>query len=176
MDKLLVAGERADGQRDLYVEYQRLAAEQAALRRLSKLVARGVEPPEVFEAVVKEMRQCLVTERAGLWRYETNGEIMLLAADFHSPAPAKWPVGTRTPVDGNTLAAMVHRTGGPARMDSYQDSVGQLAVRIRAMGLRAAWVCPSLSMGACGAWRPWVRQNLSPWLPTPKPVSAPSPN
>src|SRR4030081_2374316 len=99
MDELLAAGEVAAGQRDLYVEYQRIAAEQAALRRLATLVARGAEPSHVFDAVVKEIRQCLVTERAGLWRYEANGEITLLAADFHSPAPAKWPVGTRTPVD-----------------------------------------------------------------------------
>jgi hypothetical protein len=35
----------------LYAEYRRLGAEQAALRRLARLVARGVEPEEVFGAV-----------------------------------------------------------------------------------------------------------------------------
>src|SRR5882757_1915099 len=110
MDELLAAGELAAGQLNfsadnaqLYAEYRRLAAEQAALRRLATLVARGVEPSEVFDAVVKEMRRCLLAERAGLWRYETSGEITLLAADYRSPQPAKWPVGTRTATDGNTL-------------------------------------------------------------------------
>jgi GAF domain-containing protein len=147
MDELLAPGEVAVGQRDPDANYERLVAEQAALRRLATLVARGAEPPEVFEAVVKEMRQCLVTERAGLWRYETSGEITLLAADFCSPVPAKWPVGARTPVDGNTLAAMVQRTGAPARMDSYADSTGELAERIRAMGLRAAVGVPVIVDG-----------------------------
>ena len=52
MDELLVADESPlAGQLDeppndatLYAEYRRLAAEQAALRRLATLVARGVEP------------------------------------------------------------------------------------------------------------------------------------
>src|ERR1700739_4552610 len=130
MDELLTDGELAAGQLDLsqdnarlYAEYRRLAAEQAALRRLATLVARGVEPSEVFDAVVKEMRRCLLTERAGLWRYETSGEITLLAAAYLSPAAAmKWPVGTRTPIDGNNLAAKVQRTGRPARMDNYESS------------------------------------------------------
>ena len=42
----------------LYAKYRRLAAEQAALRRLAALVARGVEPSEVFDAVTNEMRRC----------------------------------------------------------------------------------------------------------------------
>ena len=147
MDELLAASQLAAGQHDPDANYQRLAAEQAALRRLATLVAGGAEPPEVFEAVVKEMRQCLVTERAGLWHYETSGEITLLASDFRSPVPPKWPVGTRTPVDGNTLAAMVQRTGAPARMDSYEDSTGELAERIRAMGLRAAVGVPVIVDG-----------------------------
>ena len=148
MDELLAADERAAAQRD--AEYRRLVAEQAALRRLAVLVTRGVEPSEVFDAVVKEMRRCLDTERAGLWRYETSGEITLLASDFRSAVPANWPVGTRTPIDGNTLAAMVKRTGGPARMDSYEESTGQLATHIHAMGLRAAVGVPVIVDG--GVW------------------------
>src|SRR3984957_2979184 len=148
MDELLAADELAAAQRD--AEYRRLVAEQAALRRLAVLVTRGVEPSEVFDAVVKEMRRCLDTERAGLWRYETSGEITLLASDFRSAVPAKWPGGTRTPIDGNTLAAMVKRTGGPARMDSYEESTGQLATRIHAMGLRAAVGVPVVVDG--GVW------------------------
>jgi hypothetical protein len=61
VDGLLTAEELAaefdenlnDGK--LYAKYRRLAAEQAALRRLATLVARGVEPLEVFGAVAEEM-------------------------------------------------------------------------------------------------------------------------
>src|SRR3984957_11586341 len=148
MDELLAADELAAAQRD--AEYRRLVAEQAALRRLAVLVTRGVEPSEVFDAVVKEMRRCLDTERAGLWRYGISGEITLLASYFRSGVPGDWPVGTRTPIDGNTLAAMVKRTGGPARMDSYEESTGQLAAHIHAMGLRAAVGVPVIVDG--GVW------------------------
>jgi PucR C-terminal helix-turn-helix domain/GAF domain/GGDEF-like domain len=154
MDERQTTDELAVGQVDLsldnaqlYTQYRRLAAEQAALRRLATLVARGVEPAEVFDAVVKEMRRCLLTERAGLWRYETSGEITLLAVDHRSPAPVKWPVGTPTPIDGNTLAAMVQSTGRPARMDSYENSAGSLAARVREVGVRTAVGVPVIVDG-----------------------------
>ena len=87
MDELLAAdepplAEQLDEPFDdvtLYAEYRRLVAEQAALRRLATLVARGVEPWEVFDAVTKEMCRCVGGECAGLYRYETSGEITLLA-------------------------------------------------------------------------------------------------
>jgi hypothetical protein len=154
MDELVTDGELADRQLDLsldnallYSEYRRLVAEQAALRRLAALVAGGVEPSEVFDAVVKEMRRCLLTERAALWRYGPSGEITLLAADHRSPAPVKWPVGTRTPIDGNTLAAMVERTGRPARMDSYENVAGSVAARVREVGVQAAVGVPVIVDG-----------------------------
>ena len=40
----------------LYAEYRRLVAEQAALRRVATLVTRGGEPSEVGGAVAEEMR------------------------------------------------------------------------------------------------------------------------
>jgi hypothetical protein len=172
MDERSTGGELADGQLDwsadnawVYTQYRQLAAEQAALRRLSTLVARGVEPSEVFDAVVKEMRRCLLVERAGLFRYETSGEVTLLAADFRSPAPLRWPVGTRTPMDGDTLATMVHRTGRPARMDSYENAAGSIAALTRAMGLRAAVGMPVVLDG-----RVWGLAAVGSAEPGPMPA------
>jgi hypothetical protein len=172
MDERSTGGELADGQLGwspdnawVYTQYRQLAAEQAALRRLSTLVARGVEPSEVFDAVVKEMRRCLLVERAGLFRYETSGEVTLLAADFRSPAPSKWPVGTRTPMDGDTLATMVHRTGRPARMDSYENAAGSIAALTRAMGLRAAVGMPVVLDG-----RVWGLAAVGSAEPGPMPA------
>ena len=81
MDELLDTDEPAVVQLDEFsgdvaphAEYRRLVAEQAALRRLATLVARGVEPWEVFDAVTREMCRCVGGEAAGLWRYETGDE------------------------------------------------------------------------------------------------------
>jgi uncharacterized protein YoaH (UPF0181 family) len=59
----------------LYAEYRRLLAEQAALRRVATLVARGVGSLEVFGAVAEEMRRCVPADTAALWRFDTDGEI-----------------------------------------------------------------------------------------------------
>src|ERR1700761_9247550 len=127
----------------LYAEYRRVTADQAALRRLTTLVAGGAEPAEVFEAVVNEMRHCASADTAGLWRYESNNEMTKLAAAEHPGLQlAKWPVGTRSPIDSGTLAGAVQRTGRPARMDSYQNSSGSLAARIRDAGVHAAGGVP----------------------------------
>ena len=145
-DELAVAEELPDRQLPesiddvtLYAEYRRVTADQAALRRLATRVARGAEPAEVFEAVVNEMRRCASAQTAGLWRYESNNEMTKLAAAEHPGLQlAKWPVGTRSPIDGSTLAGIVQRTGRPARMDSYDNSTGSLAARIRDAGVHAA--------------------------------------
>ena len=135
----------------LHAEYRRLAAEQAALRRVATLVARGVEPLEIFGAVAEEMRRCVPAHTAGLWRFETDGEITIVAAAAHPAAPARWPVGTRTAVDGNTLATLVQRTGRPARIDSYDDVAGSTTARVRAIGVNAAVGVPIIVDGrVCG--------------------------
>ena len=60
---------------DVLQQYRRLVAEQAALRRVARLVARGVGPLAVFGAVAEEMRRCVSADTAALWRFDTDGEI-----------------------------------------------------------------------------------------------------
>jgi hypothetical protein len=144
----------------LYEKYQRLAAEQAALRRVAALVARGVAPPKVFDAVADEMRRCVGASTAGLWRFEPDGHLTIVAAAAQPAALVKWPLGTRTPIDSNSLAGVVLRTGKPARMDSYENVPGSLAARVRAAGVRAAVGVPITidgvvwGMAAVGSLRP----------------------
>jgi putative methionine-R-sulfoxide reductase with GAF domain len=133
---------------ELHAEYRRIAAEQAALRRVAALVSRGVEPPEVFDAVTKEMCRCAGGECAGLYRYEAGREITLVAGAYHpAAAPVQWPVGRRTAIAGNTLASMVLHTGEAARMDSYENVSGVVAAQVRAIGIRAAVGVPVIVDG-----------------------------
>jgi sugar diacid utilization regulator len=153
VDELLTAEELAaefdenldDG--TLYAEYRRLAAEQAALRRLATLVARGVEPVEVFGAVAEEIRRCVPADIAALWRFESDREITIVAAAGDPEALANWPVGSRTPVDGDTLASLVQRSGRPARIDSYDNVAGPTAARVREVGVHAAVGAPIIVDG-----------------------------
>jgi hypothetical protein len=144
----------------LYAEYRRLATEQAALRRVATLVARGVEPLEVFGAVAEEMRRCLPADTAGLWRFDADGQITIVAAAAHPAALTKWPVGTRTTLEGNTIATMVQRSGRPARIDSYGNIAAPIAARVRAVGVRAAVGVPIIvdgrvwGLAAVGSLRP----------------------
>ena len=136
---------RDDGK--FHAEYRRLIAEQAALRRLATLVARGVEPLKIFGAVADEMRRCVPADTAGLWRFESDREITIVAAAADPEALARWPLGTRTPVKGNTLATLVQRSGRPARIDSYDNVAGPIAARVRAVGVRAAVMVPIIVDG-----------------------------
>jgi sugar diacid utilization regulator len=144
----------------LYAEYRRLVAEQAALRRLATLVTRGVGSLEVFGAVADEMRRCVPADTAGLWRFDTDREITIVAAAAEPEMLARWPVGSRTPVEGNTLATLVQRRGRPARIDSYDNVAGPIAARVREVGVRAAVAVPIIvdgrlrGMAAVGSLQP----------------------
>ena len=56
-----------------------LAEEQAALRRVATLVARGAPPEDLFAAVTEEVRQVLAVGYASLGRYEPEGAFTVLA-------------------------------------------------------------------------------------------------
>ncbi len=149
----------------LYAKYRRLTAEQAALRRVATLVARGVAPLEIFGAVAEEMRRCVPADTAGLWRFESDREITIVAAAADPAALARWPVGTRTPVDGDTIATLVQRSGRPARIDSYDNVAGPIAARVRAVGVRAAVAVPIIVDG-----RVWGLAAVGSRQPGPMPA------
>src|SRR4029077_6806183 len=140
VDELPIAEKPAGGHPDecivsgqLCADYRRLIAEQAALRRLAVLVSRGVEPTAVFGAVAEEMRRCVPVDTAGLWRFETDGDMTVVAAAADPEAVAQWPGATRPPMEANTLATRVQRTGRPARIDSYDTVAGPIGARVRAV-------------------------------------------
>ncbi|MDT4935665.1 MAG: hypothetical protein QOK11_3557 [Pseudonocardiales bacterium] len=102
----------------------RLADEQAALRRVATLVARGVPPEEVFAAVAEEAGRLLSVEFAALGRYGLDGAITLVAVwgrtGEHIPVGRGWSLG------GRDVATLVFETGRAARIESYTDTSGQL--------------------------------------------------
>jgi PAS domain S-box-containing protein len=96
-----------------------LAEQQAALRRMATLVAQGVNPSEVFSAVVEEMARCLRVRGAVLRRYQPGGDAVVVA--HREVEPDKTPVGARLAgeiqapivVDGQLWGAVIVDSADP---------------------------------------------------------------
>jgi PAS domain S-box-containing protein len=121
-------------------EVARLADEQAALRRVATLVARGVPPADVFAAVAREVGLLLGVEATHMARYEPDETATGVAA--WSPAGEQIPVGTRVDLEGESVAGLVFRTGKPARMQGYEHASGVGAALGRELGLRSSVGAP----------------------------------
>jgi PAS domain S-box-containing protein len=121
-------------------ELARLADEQAALRRVATLVARGVPPPDVFAAVAREVGVLLGVDATHMARYELDGTATGVAA--WSPAGDRIPVGTRVNLEGESVAGRVLRTGRPARMHGYENASGPAGALGRELGLRSSVGAP----------------------------------
>jgi signal transduction histidine kinase len=119
-----------------------LADQQAALRRVATLVARGVPASEIFPAVAHELARCLAVTDASLWRYEPDNTATLVAAVDDPGQTKRKPVGSRWPVDGDNIVNMVAGTGRPARVDNNEKLIGAIPTLIRGLGLRAGVATP----------------------------------
>jgi signal transduction histidine kinase len=120
----------------------RLAAEQAALRRVATLVAHGAPPEDVFAAVANEVERLLSVDMANVCRYESDATVTFVAS-----ARQRLPVGSRWPLRETNLATLVFDTGRPARIDKYADATGALAEGIREVGIRSAVGTPIIVEG-----------------------------
>jgi signal transduction histidine kinase len=123
----------------------RLADEQAALRRVATLVAHQTSPEEVFTAIAEEVGQLLGVEGTRLFRYERDHTATIVAAWGEGVFPV--PVGSRVTLDGDNVASLVLRTERPARMDDYAKATGYLAAAVRERGVRSVVGAPILVAG-----------------------------
>jgi signal transduction histidine kinase len=126
---------------------RQIAEEQAALRRVATLVARGAAPEDVFTAVAGEVGQLLRVELATLFRYEPGG--MATSVTTWGPAGENLPVGIQWPLEGRNVTTLVFETGRPARIDRYADrSSGTLSAAVRETGICSAVGTPLLVEGS----------------------------
>jgi GAF domain-containing protein len=145
-------------------ELAQIAEEQAALRRVATLVARGVPPQEVFAAVTEEVGGLLPVEFAIMGRYEPDRAVIVVAAWRKTGNP--WPpVGSRWPLDGKNLATVLFETGRPARIDSYGDASGLVGGNARAHDFRSTVGAPIVVEGRL--WGAMTVGSIEAGLPLP---------
>jgi GAF domain-containing protein len=122
-----------------------LAEEQAALRRVAMLVARGASPDDVFAAVSEEVARLLPVDFADIGRYESDGTVTVVGA--WGKAVDQFSVGTRWPLGGKNLSTIVAHTARSARVDSYADTSGPIGVASRETGVRSGVATPIMVDG-----------------------------
>jgi signal transduction histidine kinase len=119
---------------------ERLATEQAALRRVATLVAQDASPADLFAALAEEVGVLLGVDAASILRYEADSTATVVAG--WSDGPVDLPLGERLPLDGQNLASEVYRTGAPGRKGDYGDASGAIAATVRRLGIRSAAASP----------------------------------
>jgi GAF domain-containing protein len=125
-------------------ELRVLAEEQAALRRVATLVARGVRPEELFAAVTEEVGRLLSVQYAHLGRYDPDGTMTNVAGWGKT---VDHPVGSRWSLGGKDVATIVFETGRPARIDSFADASGPLGLAAREEGVGSGVGTPVIVEG-----------------------------
>ncbi|HWX96946.1 MAG TPA: GAF domain-containing protein, partial [Solirubrobacteraceae bacterium] len=127
----------------------RLADEQAALRRVATLVARGVSPDELFAAVSNEVATLFGAEIATIGRFELTEPPVITAVGV-SEGPHDFLIGLRSPLMDWLASTTVYRTGRTARREITAEQVtdpGTLSDAIRAMGFFSTVSAPIVVEG-----------------------------
>ena len=125
-------------------ELGRLAQEQAALRRVATMVARGRSPEEVLAKVAEEVGMLLGIEATTITRYEPDG---------YAAVVATWgvfgaiPIGTRLKLGGESISTLVFDAKRPVRIEDYERTSGPIAESARALGARSAVGSPIVVNG-----------------------------
>jgi signal transduction histidine kinase len=126
-------------------ELRRLAEEQAALRRVATLVARGVPAAEVFAAVAEEVRHVLGAPASTIVRLDPDGATTVVAR--LGAQPDNLPIGSRWNPEPHLALTAVLRTGRPARIDDFGQASDVYGDAIRRLGLLSSVAAPIVAEG-----------------------------
>jgi signal transduction histidine kinase len=140
-----------------------MAVEQAALRRVAALVARGAATEEVFAAVLEQLGRVLCVEYVHVGRYEPDNSITYLAA--WGTTSERVPDGLQLTLAGKDLATIVFETGDPARIDRRADASEPIGATARKVGARSEVATPVIVEG-----RLWGVIGLGSTLEQPLPA------
>jgi signal transduction histidine kinase len=122
-------------------ELQRVAAEQAALRRVATLVAGGARADELFDAVTREVGQLFDAETANTMRWD--GATCTIVGAWCAPEASAVPKGRALELPPDTVTARVIAERGPARVDSPDAITSEIGrARWRELGFQASIGAP----------------------------------
>jgi signal transduction histidine kinase len=124
-------------------QVKRLADEQAALRRVATLVAKGAPPSAVFDAVTREVVEFLDASVVALARHHDD----TLTVVATSGRASHVRIGDRFPLGGTNVASTVMRTGGTARLDDFSQATGTIGDLARRVGVRSTVGAPVVVNG-----------------------------
>ena len=123
-------------------EFERLAGEQAALRRVATLVAQGVPPVELFRAVADEVSELFGADVAAIVRFEDDGMATVLG-DVGGPHEA----GARVSLDPGYVMHTVRQTGRSARFDTDDPPAADRGSLVKTLGVQSAVASPIVVEG-----------------------------
>lgn len=140
----LVAGQLAVSldNAQLYAESRRIAEEQATLRRVATLVARGATPELVFASVAQEVGHLFRAQLSGIVRFEPDGDVTVMG-DYGLTGSG---LDARDEARLDAVTTSVRTTGRPARWDADdRASTGAWEPKLR--GVRSMAASPILVEG-----------------------------
>ena len=123
---------------------QVLSEEQAALRRVATMVARGAPHEQLFALVTEEVGRLLAAEYAEIGRYERDTTFEVVGA---WGGGKELPLGSRWSLGGSNLITRIFETGRSARIDDYPNASGPLGIEAQARGTRSAVGTPIMVDG-----------------------------
>jgi signal transduction histidine kinase len=136
----IVVGELAARSRRAALASARLSAEQAALRRVATLIARGVPPADVFKAVAEELAKEFGASITTVLRIGDDGTATVVGSGGEQRA--RIPVGTRLKVADHGVAGSVLETGVAAKTERFDGPPGSVARFFQDLGATTGVVSP----------------------------------